>query len=752
MKPFITTLFLVFFHWHVVAQELKFDKAAAPDSAALTLSMQNLAKEYLLQSKSKNFKISTNDRFKIEILASDYQTSVQTIQSLRKTSKLNFGHPHYIPYELFAKAKIEQLKTGLTFNNAYQTVFKTYIANCNDQMAYSANIVFTTYDAVAQFTYRFRMNYENISTSTISYSQALTLLKTYFLYYLFATTEPIAINELNLDKNKRYKTEEELIISPRDGAEISVITVRKRNAKPMSAVMVFTIYADATNADIATLAASKGYVGVVATSRGKRLSNDSIEPYKHEYKDVYATIDWVSKQEWNNGKVGMYGGSYNAFSQWASMKEKVHPALKTIVSSASAAPGIDVPMENNIFYNFPYKWIPYVTNNKFLDHATNSDRNRWENLENTWFASGKAYHKMDSLDGTPNPIFQEWISHPAYDKFWQNMIPYKGEFSHIDIPILTTTGYYDDGQRGAIYYHTEHTKYNPKAEHYLLIGPYDHWGAQTRFKANLRGYQIDKVAHINIREELVFDWFNYILKNKKKPSILKDKVNFQVMGNNKWISKPSLTEMHNDSLVYYLRNDNQESTHKLVTEKNKEENAFKLSIDFADRSQKVNSAYYPWPIVKDSINLKDGFVFMSKPFERETIMNGSFSGRLRVSSNKNDFDFSVTLYEFTPEGKYFQLSYYIGRASYAATREKRVLPNRNQLFTISFTNTRIVSKKFSEGSKLVVVLNGNKNAYGQINYGTGQDVSYESIDHAILPLKLNFYSNSSITIPIWEDK
>ncbi len=96
--------------------------------------------------------------------------------------------------------------------------------------------------------------------------------------------------------------------------------------------------------------------------------------------------------------------------------------------------------------------------------------------------------------------FQEWISHPSYDAYWQNMIPYKDEFSHINIPILSTTGYYDDGQRGAMYYYLEHLKYNPKAEHYLLIGPYDHWGAQFASNPNLRGYQIDDVAQINIKK------------------------------------------------------------------------------------------------------------------------------------------------------------------------------------------------------------------------------------------------------------
>ncbi|MCJ7466737.1 MAG: CocE/NonD family hydrolase, partial [Maribacter sp.] len=471
----------------------------------------------------------------------------------------------------------------------------------------------------------------------------------------------------------------------------------------------------------------------------------------HEYKDVYAVIDWISHQEWNNAKVGMYGGSYNGFTQWASMKEKVHPALKTIIPSVSVAPGIDAPMENNVFLNFPYKWIPYVTNTKFLDNAANFDSDRWNTLEHTWFESGKAYYTLDSIDGTPSPVFQEWINHPSYDTYWQHMIPYKEEFSHINIPILTTTGYYDDGQRGAMYYYLEHLKYYPEAEHYLLIGPYDHWGAQFASSTHLKGYQIDEVAHLNIKQGLVFEWFDYILKNGEKPAILKNKVNFQVMGTNTWMHESSLSEMTNDSLVFYLSPNKSKGHYTLDTEKPKSAVDLQLDVDFEDRTKMNNIEYYPSPIIEDILNLNDGLVFISEPFKKETIINGSFRGELKVEINKKDLDFGVNLYELTPEGTYFHLSFYIGRASYAESREQRKLLTPNTATTIAFDNTRIVSKKISKNSRIVIVINGNKNSYGQINYGTGRDVSRESIEDATIPLQLKINTESKIIIPIWID-
>jgi len=165
-----------------------------------------------------------------------------------------------------------------------------------------------------------------------------------------------------------------------------------------------------------------------------------------------------------------------------------------------------------------------------------------------------------------------------------------------------------------------------------------------------------------------------------------------------------------------------------------------------------NSDYYPWPIIKDSININDGLVFISEPFQKEKIINGSFSGTLKIKANKKDFDYSVNLYELTPEGKYFHLSYYIGRASYSKSKEIRELLKPNEATTITFDNTRIVSKKISKGSRLIAIINGNKNPSTQINYGTGRDVSIESIADANKPLLLMISSNSKINIPIWSEE
>ncbi|MFP3675180.1 CocE/NonD family hydrolase, partial [Bacillus sp. SIMBA_031] len=78
-----------------------------------------------------------------------------------------------------------------------------------------------------------------------------------------------------------------------------------------------------------------------------------------EIEDVNEVIDWIIKQPWNNGKVGMIGGSYDGFSQWAAVKN-LHPALKTIIPTASVGFGVDFPIFNNCFSPYMLRWLSYA--------------------------------------------------------------------------------------------------------------------------------------------------------------------------------------------------------------------------------------------------------------------------------------------------------------------------------------------------------------------------------------------------------
>jgi hypothetical protein len=58
-----------------------------------------------------------------------------------------------------------------------------------------------------------------------------------------------------------------------------------------------------------------------------------------------------------------------------------------------------------------------------------------------------------------------------------------------------------------------------------------------------------------------------------------------------------------------------------------------------------------------------------------------------------------------------------------------------------------MSRKFQQGSRLIVLLEAIKTPAAQINYGTGKDVSSETIADAGAPLVIKWLSDSFIDIP-----
>ena len=228
------------------------------------------------------------------------------------------------------------------------------------------------------------------------------------------------------------------------------------------------------------------------------------------------------------------------------------------------------------------------------------------------------------------------------------------------------------------------------------------------------GYEIDSVANVNM-EKLAYDWLDFILKDKPKPKLLKDKVNYEVIVTNEWKHAPTFHAINKDTFTFYLDDNN------LVTQKPKRKGFEKQRVDFRDRENQ--NSYYTPEIIFDTLDISNGLMFSSKPFEKDFSINGSFTGNLFATINKKDMDVSLALYELMPDGNYFFLTRYVGRASYSKDNTKRQLLKPHTKESIPFDNTRFVSRKINKGSRLVILLNINKHPFEIINYGSGKPVS-----------------------------
>lgn len=605
-------------------------------------------------------------------------------------------------------------------------------------------------DHTSSITFKFALDYGR----TIKHKTFVALKLIFSFAAIFSLCTPCASLALqikpsiSIELGEDYELNNKLFFHTPDGRYISGMMLRKKNiSTPCATILQFTIYARPHDRDLQTLKdiVDHGYVGVMAYSRGKYLSEDAIRPYETDGVDARTVIDWISKQPWSDGQVGMMGGSYNGFTQWAASKQP-HPALKTIIPVVANRPGMGLPMENNVFINPNYQWAFYVGNNRLLDNKTNDDRQRFRNMQFNWWYSGRPYREIDQVDGTPNPWLQTWLQHPSYDRYWQDMAPYGKEFAQITIPVLTIDGYFNDSQVSSLDYLRQHLQHYPQAEHYLVIGPYGHFGAQRGGEVKVNELEIDPAALFDINA-LSFAWMDYVLKGKEKPAFLKDRVNYFPIGESQWRHAPSLPAMSDQTLRLYLTPDTKHKQHRLTPTLENQKNYLKQVVDFADRKNS-NNDYYPYPIVRNHIDRSNGFIFVSDALNEDVLFNGSFSGELIASINKRDMDFGVTLYELTPEGEYFHLGYVINRASYLHDPSQRQLLKPNQVTRLPLTQTKLISKRLQKGSRIALYLNVNKNAFSQLNYGTGKDVSDESIADAKQKLVVTWLSGSYLDLPL----
>jgi putative CocE/NonD family hydrolase len=738
------------------SQRLNIPLISPEDEAQLSQELPGLAAQAIAIYSDADRDRYLRNLFRLQMVAGQYAEAQSTLDSIRASYAAAPSHSaaDLAPDEIMVRATT-LIASGSSPQEALQSSFRLLFTKLTDQEAKDA--IYWLWGPVG----RFRANVTEIIRTHkdgggIDLPSTLDLIRNYQLYVEYKTLIPYMDTLIAEDDFRRYDIDKDVRVPTRDGPTLCALVVRPKGATRLPAALNFTIYAGLREMEKARNAAANGYIGVVADTRGKACSSGEIVPWEHEAQDAFDTIDWISKQPWSDGQVGMYGGSYEGFAQWAAAK-RVHPALKTIVPWSAVHPGLVLPMANNVFQNANYQFVPYVTNNKYLDDSTNNVE-RWKSLNERWYASGRPYRELDQVDGTVNKALQRQLQHPAFDRYWQSLAPYRTDFSRIRIPVLQVAGYYDPAQIAELYYLNQHYAYNKRAEDYLIIGPYDHQGAQGTYKPGfLRGYSIDPVAQFDTLK-LTYEWLDYVMKGGKKPELITAKINYEVMGENVWRHAESVQKMSNGTITLYLSNVQSHPSsqlegaatglYELLDTRLKARAALEQTIDFLNRDPSSRNNLYPSGVIVKNLSPGNGFTFLSSPFERSFLISGCISGVLKAVINKRDMDVSMAFYEVEPSGELFNLGYYLGRASFATDPTKRHLLRPGAIESIPVRGTPLISRQIQKGSRLLVQLTVNKNEFSQINYGTGKDVSDESTADAKVPLKVQWLSDSYITVPV----
>jgi putative CocE/NonD family hydrolase len=301
-------------------------------------------------------------------------------------------------------------------------------------------------------------------------------------------------------------TQYNLSIPMRDGVELSADLWRPVALDRYPAILIRTPYTKTAEfldtPNLGTYFASKGYVLLVQDVRGQGESDGEYQDVFQEGDDGYDSIEWIARQSWSNGRVGMMGLSYLGVVQWLAAGRRP-PHLVCIVPSASPGfPFEDEPYRGGAFLLGVLPWLYGVVGNRQAREELNWD----------WIMRQRPLTRLDVLAGMDLPFYQDWLRHSTMDEYWKSVTLMPKDFRGITIPALTITGWFDDTLPGAMYYWREMATYSAVADQqFLIIGPWNHIQTFIGGEKTIHGLELSDDSVVDIRG-VTLNFFERFLK------------------------------------------------------------------------------------------------------------------------------------------------------------------------------------------------------------------------------------------------
>ncbi len=284
--------------------------------------------------------------------------------------------------------------------------------------------------------------------------------------------------------------------------------------------------------------ASQGYIVVIQDVRGRGSSGGEFQLFAQETADAEETIAWAASLPKSNGKVGMYGFSYQGMTQLYAAASR-HPALKTI---CPAMVGLD------LYADWAYEGGAFLWQNNLawaLQIATETAKLKDD--PTAYQALVQAAQQLPLEAPVPEVLathaadsfYHDWLRCDRPGPYWQQLTP---DLSGVDLPMLHIGGWFDPYLRGNLRLYHQMTQQSQQPQH-LHIAPWPHipWG-------RCLGNQDYGPGAANTVDTLQIHWFNYHLKgidHQFPPA-----VQLFEMGSNRWRGWAKFPEPH--PVVYFL--------------------------------------------------------------------------------------------------------------------------------------------------------------------------------------------------------
>jgi putative CocE/NonD family hydrolase len=444
----------------------------------------------------------------------------------------------------------------------------------------------------------------------------------------------------------------DLLAPMRDGVKLAMDLVRPDTDAPCPVVLVRTPYDKVLvrpGAQVEDLA-RRGYIVAMQDCRGRFNSDGSFDPYRQEHNDGFDTVEWLTKQPWCSGSIGMIGGSYTAQTQWFAASQ-APKGLKAIVPHCSP-PGH--PFMNEPFYGGTLilamiEWVVAMGRRSFQSPALTGVLTKFQP-----YFDARPVAAMETAGGTSSPFFEEWVKHPLFDDFWKSC-GYEQFWPQMTVPAFNVTGWWDMNFLGAsrnfVGMQQHGATDDARKGQRLIIGPWEHWVNRTREMSGV-DFGPDAIVDLNGYELRFFDRW---LRGKQDNGIDGDpRVHVFVLGANQWWEADQWPLPGMNPTPLYLHSDGGANTHhgdgKVSFQAPKKE-AHDTFV-----SDPLDPVSAPWSLHEGPVDDRpaseraDVLCYTSEPLTTAVDAVGPVSGVIFASSSAADCDWHVRIVDVYPDG------------------------------------------------------------------------------------------------------
>jgi len=448
--------------------------------------------------------------------------------------------------------------------------------------------------------------------------------------------------------------------------------------------------------------ARRGYVFVYQDIRGREESEGHWEPFRNDIADGYDTIEWAARQPWSNGKVAMYGVSYEGTVQWRAAMS-VPPHLVTIVPSVASTSLYNDWITSNGAWRlgFNLEWgVLRMPTRTVQNSGMYLQPDAPPSLRLADIERHLPLVDIQARTGRKAEFFQDWLAHPDFDDYWK-AIDAEQVFDRIPIPVLNFGGWFDIFRQGTLhgYEGLRHRGKTEVARHgtQLVMGPYGHWPSRK-----VGELDFGPTAFVD-QNALALEWFDYWLKGIDNGVGKRPPVRLFVMGANEWREEDDFPPAAARTCRLYFQSKGHANTAqgdgRLVAAPPEEDSPDSYTYNPAE----------PTPAAGGGSNVEriearsDTLVYTSGPLDGDLETIGALRVVLNAASDAPDTDFVARLIDVYPDGRALAIADGILRARYReGTSHPRLLePGKTYALAIDLTGTAMV---FARGHRLRVHL------------------------------------------------